>query len=292
MSPHPKASKPSNMPKGGGGPTTSPAGLGKPAGPANPGGTHTEQEDDPWIINIGDHPQRADSPGYVRSRALMVALVKLVQPWVFGPPPYQDHHGGGLWLSQDGKTPFLVLGLIGCEWSAQFCADPTKVDAWRVRTKELVAAFPNTIPLYESLGYHDGRGRLDTPIADATGVGLWVDSIFNASVPLPALAHTGVLPAGGGMHHYPKPIVDIEFFKRDDFTLWVTDSQGQPAAVTPVGPPGSGDGRVRVAYSTPGTYLDQQHMAAHAQGQALLMEPDHPLAQQAFALQLGPESEK
>jgi hypothetical protein len=210
--------------------------------------------------------------------------VQLNQPWVFGDRPYQDHHGGGIWLKDEAGW-FLILGLLGCEWSAQFCADPAKIDAWRQRTKRLVDAYPDTIPGYVGLGYPDGQAALDTPINDADRVAKWVDSIFNASVPLPALVHTGVLPAGGGYHHYPKPIVDIEMFKRDDFNLWVTDPQGQPAAVTPVAHRGSGDGRVRIAYATPGTNLDRRHMTAHRKGQALILSAKHPMARQAFANQ-------
>ena len=247
--------------------------------------THLEKEDYAWVINVGDHAARADSPAYTRSRKLMIELVKLSQPWAFGPPPYQDHHGGGVWITMDGKTPFLMLGLVGCEWSAQFCADPLKIDEWRLHTKQLVDAFPQTIPFYESLGYHDGKDLLETPIGGPTEVANWVDSIFNASVPLPADSHTGVLPKAAGFHHYPKPIVDIEFFKRDDFTLFVTDAEGQPAAVVPVAPRGAGDARVQVLYATPGTKLHKAHAAAHAKGKAVILPTTHPLAKQAFAKQ-------
>lgn len=246
--------------------------------------THTEHEDNPWTINIGDHAERSDSPGYVRSRKLMIALVKLCQPWFFGPPPYQDHHGGGIWL-KDQRGWFLILGLVGCEWSMQFCCDPAKVDIWRVATKRLLEAFPETVTGYEALGYKDARRLLDQEIKDADGVALWVDSIFNASVPFPALHHTGVLPKGAGMHHFPKPIKDGDFLKFDDFELWVKDTEGKPTAVVPVAPRGSGDGRVRVAYATPGTKLHKQHTAAHSKGKAVVLSARHPLAKQAFSKQ-------
>lgn len=55
-------------------------------------GTHREHEAYPWTVNVGNHPQRTESPGYRRSRALMTDLVKTAQPWVLGDPPYQDHH--------------------------------------------------------------------------------------------------------------------------------------------------------------------------------------------------------
>ena len=49
------------------------------------------------------------------------------------------------------------------------------------------------------------------------------------------------------------PITEIAFFKHADFQLWVTDPEGHPAAVAPVSPRGSGDGRVHVLYATPGS---------------------------------------
>jgi hypothetical protein len=90
-------------------------------------------------------------------------------------------------------------------------------------------------------------GLLDTPIQDAAGVAKWTNSIFNAGVPLHPGFHTGVLPGGGaqnppaaagqqpaGVHHYPTSVADIQLVKYDDFQLWVTDREGNPAAVAPV----------------------------------------------------------
>ena len=87
---------------------------------------------------------------------------------------------------------------------------------------------------------------------------------------------------GGGVHHYPSPITEIAFFKHDDFQLWVTDQQGHPAAVAPGEPAGLGDGRVHVLYATPGTALAGQVSQAEAQSEPLILDPGHPLAQQAF----------
>ncbi len=91
----------------------------------------------------------------------------------------------------------------------------------------------------------------------------------------------------GGVHHYPTPITDIQLFKRSDFQLWVMDPEGELAAVTPVGRRGSGDGRVNVAYATPGTQLHRRWVAAHQACQHLTLEADHPMAVQAFAGQQG-----
>jgi hypothetical protein len=172
--------------------------------------------------------------------------------------------------------------VAGIEWSSQFCADPKRVDQLRINARRLYAAFPDAV---DALGI---RELLDTPITDAAGVAQWTDSICNASVPLPASLHTGVLPQGGGVHHYPAPIAEIALFKYADFQLWVTDAQGQPAAVGPVSSRGSGDARVRVLYATPNTDLYHEQRQAHAAGRQHILPEDHPLAQQAFARQAVP----
>jgi hypothetical protein len=209
---------------------------------------------------------------------------------------------------------------LGIEWSAQFCADPAKVDGLRQYAARVVAGFPDTLPGYEALGYTDGAGLLATTITDADGVAAWTDSIFNASLPLPAAAHTGVLPAAAGYHHYPKPIVDIDHFRFSDFQLFVTDPAGLPAVVVPVGQRGSGDGRVRLLAAHPASAYVRRlpgvvpagaavpPAAAAGPGEAAALAParaaaavaperpaapaepgvlpaDDPLAQQAFARQ-------
>src|SRR5438477_7160657 len=77
-------------------------------------GVHPEHEDDPWTIDVADHAKRVDSPLYTRSRALMTEIVKETQPWFFGDHPYQDHHGGGIWL-KDAEGWLLVLLPAGIE---------------------------------------------------------------------------------------------------------------------------------------------------------------------------------
>jgi hypothetical protein len=250
----------------------------QPPGAADPAQDHQEHEDEPWTVNIPGHPVRSDSPEYVQSRQTMTDMANNVSGLVYGQPPYEDHHGGGLWL-KDAQGWFLVRNLVGMEWSSQFCADPAKVDLIRQNARRLYAAFPEAA---QELGIQQ---LLDTPITDAAGVAQWTDSICNASVPLPTPAHTGVLPAGGGVHHYPSPVTEIAFFKYADFQLWVTDQQGNPAAVAPVSPRGSGDGRVHVLFATPGSDLAAQVGQSEAQSQPLILDPSHPLAQQAFAQQ-------
>jgi hypothetical protein len=251
-------------------------------------GTHTEHEDDPWTIVIPDHPRRTDSPAFVAARAFAHRIMATLGPgFPYGPGPWQMHHGGSLWTYDDGGW-FLVLNTLGSEWSAQWCADPAKMDLARLNAARHYAGFPRSIPQMTAMGYPAGEEILNTRITDPRTLGVYVDSIFNSCVPLAGIVHTGVVSAAapyGGVHHYPKPITDIQFLKRDDFTLWVTDGDGQPAAVTPLAPRGSGDGRVQVVYTTPNTSLDRRHGEADAAGDQLILGSDHPLALQAFRLQ-------
>jgi hypothetical protein len=260
---------------------------------------HSESETHGWDINVPDHPTRADSPEYVAARQKMNEIAAGATGLVYGPAPFQDHHGGALWL-KDAQGWFLVRNCAGIEWSAQWCADPAKVDLLRQNAKRLYDLLQPEIK--QEL---DPGGLLDTPITDAAGVSKWTDSIFNAGVPLQPTFHTGVLPVAGsatgsatgpaaapaagqdpaGVHHYPTPIVDIQLFKYDDFQLWVTDAQGNPAAVAPVDARGSGNGSVHVLFATPGSQLAQQKQAAEGANQPLILGPDHPLAQQAFVNQ-------
>jgi Family of unknown function (DUF6424) len=253
---------------------------------------HTESETHPWTVDIPDHPARQDSPEYVAARKKMNEMAGQATGLIYGPGPYQDHHGGALWL-QDAQGWFMVRNLAGIEWSAQFCADPAKVDLLRQNAKRLYDLLAPQIK--QQL---DPGGLLDTPIQDAAGVAKWTDSIFNAGVPLHPGFHTGVLHTGGaqnpaadadpepgGVHHYPTPVADIQLFKYDDFQLWVTDGQGNPAAVAPVAPRGSGNASVHVLYATPGSQLAAQKRAAESANTPLVLGPDHSLAQQAYVNQ-------
>lgn len=243
---------------------------------------HTLHEDDPWTEEIPAHPKRTDSPEYVKSRARMneIAREAFHSPdgLLFGAPPWQDHHGASLWL-KDADGWFLVRGLAGVEWSGQFCCEPSRVDLLRRNAQRLYAGFPGAA---EELGIRD---LLDTPITDAEGVARWTDSICNAGVPLSPELHTGTLPKYAGLHFYPEPVAILAAVKRDDFNLWVTDSEGAPAAVAPVAPRGSGRGEVTVLYAHPGTALHREHAEHMARGEAHVLGADHDLAKQAFAQQ-------
>jgi Family of unknown function (DUF6424) len=273
----------------------------------NPEPVHAESEAHAWGINVPNHPTRADSPEYVAARSKMNEIAGQAAGMIYGQGPFEDHHGGALWL-KDSQGWFLVRNQAGIEWSAQFCAEPAKVDLLRQNAQRLYNLLSPEIK--QQL---DPDGLLDTPIRDAAGVAKWTDSIFNAGVPLHPTFHTGVLPAGmaqnpavpasarpanarpanaqpAGVHHYPTPIADIQLFKYDDFQLWVTDDQGNPAAVAPVDKRGSGNASVHVLYATPGSQLAQEKHAVESMGAPLILGPDHPLSQQAYQNQQAPGS--
>jgi hypothetical protein len=249
--------------------------------------THTEHEDMPWTDNIANHPVRADSKTYREARPVMITMARTVQPWFLGDPPWQDHHGGGLWL-HDGDGWLLVCNVVGAEWSSQFAGDPAKFDWLRRNAERLTRGFPRTEPELLKLGLPQHHlDILHTPITDADGIGRYVDSIWNASVPLPAAFHTATLHAGdhqhAGVHHYPKPIVDIQWFKRDDFVLFIPDQAGHAVAVAPVAPRGSGDGRVQVLWAHPASEVGG--VGSDAVDAGIVLDPQHPVARAAFARQ-------
>jgi hypothetical protein len=177
--------------------------------------------------------------------------------------------------------------MFGIEWSAQFCADPKKVDLLRRNAKRVYAAFPGVAA---ELGI---VALLDHEIKTAADIAAWTDSICNASMPLPKPFHVGVLPKSGGIHHYPSPVASRPVHY-DDFKLWVTDTDKTKYAVVPVSPRGDGDGRVRLLYREASP---DDPVSPRARRQALLqaaaagvpagdiLPADHPLAMQAFEKQ-------
>jgi len=209
-------------------------------------GTHPRHESFPWTIAVVDHAPRKETKEYIASRKLMHKIIDQVDDWVLGPGPYEDHHGGSIWANDGDGWLFMQLPL-GIEWSAQFCADPAKIDKLRVMAARILKAFPDTIPAYEALGYKAGKSLLEKPITTARQVSRWTDSIFNASMPVPRSVHTGVHPKGHGYHHYPKPIIDIDHFRRDNFTLFVDDEDGYPVVIVPASNKANPDGRLLAA---------------------------------------------
>lgn len=261
-------------------------------------GEHTEHEDHGWSVEIPDHPGRTESEEFRHSKETAHKILAEMRTQhypalltgIAGPGGVQAHHAGSLFVWTNGWSMFL--NVAGVEWSAQFAADPAKVDALRQNAQVLYEAFPGTLDRFEKLGYHEARTVLETPITNAAGVTRWTDSIYNSCVLLSPGLHQGLDPARtqvGGWHHFPKSIWDQQVTKRDDFQLWVTSGDGLAAAVAPVAPHGSQDGRVEVIYAQPGSALHKDMLKAHASGKPHILDADHPLAQQAFARQTTTE---
>jgi Family of unknown function (DUF6424) len=247
-------------------------------------GQHTEGEADPWKINVPDHAKRKESSDFAAAKSLAHKILATLglDGQFYGTAVIQMHHGGSLWLFDDAGW-FMVQNQAGIEWSAQFCADPKKVEQLRLNAKRVYDGFPATLPEMASLGYKQGEAILNTPIVSATEVARWVDSIFNSCVPLPAVRHIAVLPKGDGRHHYPTPITDIDLIKYDDFVLWVTDPASKTeVAVVPTAARGKGVDKTRLVYATPGTELDKAHTEAHAAGKSVVFGAASPLTQQAY----------
>ncbi|MES2102568.1 MAG: DUF6424 family protein [Pseudomonadota bacterium] len=268
----------------------------KAAAPAK--NTTTLKEDNPFGVYYSGHEPRADSPLYAKSRKLMNSIAKSSSDsskveWFYGGPAWEDHHGGGLWV-HDGQGWFFVKNFAGMEWASQFCADPKKVEQLR----------QNAERLYQGIFYANTKSEmlklqkdypfdavLKTPITDSDLVAQWCDSIFNASVPLPKLRHTGLSPKGHGVHHYPTPVTDIELFKHDDFILWVKDDENAVAAVLPIHPRGvdpqdpeykKNYGKTTVTYATPGTRLGKLLDKANKDKRPLVAGANNPMTVQAF----------
>src|SRR5215831_15312707 len=245
---------------------------------------HVTKAGQPITYYTAGHPPRSDSPYYVKSRKALHQILGTHDKPFFGPEPIQDHHGGGL-RAYEKEGWFFLRNLVGIEWSGQFCADPAKVDLLRQNARRLYAGFPKSFDEFKTLDI-DLKELLDTPINNAADIERWTDSICNASVPLPQPVHTGTVPRGGGVHNYPTPVTDIEFFKRDDFTLWVVDDEGHDAAVVPTHPHGTGKRDLHVIHTEPGSKLHRMHQAAEARGQGFVLQEGDPLhanlARQAF----------
>lgn len=239
--------------------------------------THNVTEDHAITESLPDHPARADSAEYRKSHARMVELAKAAMS-PYGNSSIQDHHGGGLWAWSDDDpqhgTPFCVRNLVGLEWSSQWVAAPAKVDRLRANAVNFYSVFPQSAA---ALGLRD---VLDTPITDAAGVARFVDSLLNASVPLPQTLHVGLVEQHGvaGAHHYPAPLVDVQLVCRDDWPLWVTDGEGHPVAVTDPGPSAQ-PGSVEVQWAHPSSAHAAVLHAAHHNGTRHIVGPEHQLAQ-------------
>ncbi|NUS18097.1 MAG: hypothetical protein HOY69_42975 [Streptomyces sp.] len=255
----------------------------------------TESENRPWKIRLVDHPKRFESAFF---RAAKKTAHKILAEMDDDDLPYglqpsgarqwEMHHGGSLWV-KGGKGWRMYRARVGIEWSMQFCAEPAKVDRLRQDAAELVDAFPLTLPALAAMGYEEAADLLATPITDADGVERWTDCLFNACVPMGHGNHQGVLPQIPGEHHYPWPVKGADFFRYEDFELWVTLPDGTHGAVAPVDRRGSGDGHVRLVHVPEESAAAGAFVEAQEQGKMAVLPPDSPVALQAFGRQIEPE---
>ncbi|MCL8013461.1 DUF6424 family protein [Streptomyces sp. AS02] len=250
------------------------------------------KENHPWEIRVVKHPDRSESSHFRAAKKTAKKILAELEAeqadeaeLPYGPGPWEMHHGGSLWVMAQGGWR-MYRARVGIEWSAQFCADPAKVDRLRREAAELIEAFPLTLPALDDLGYKRARDLLDTPITDADGVEAWTDSLFNSCVPLSNPDHSGVLPKAAGEHHYPWPIKSADYFRYDDFQLWVTLPDGTNAGVTPVGRRGSGDGQVRIVHARHGTPAGDALAEAQRRRMMAVVPPESPIALAAFEQQI------
>lgn len=253
---------------------------------------HTHGEDNPWAVYLEDHPPRQASRWFRAARRTARRILATLGPatYPYGPGPWEMHHGGSLWvLTGDGWRVFRARAAV--EWSVQFCADPAKVERLRTDAVALLAGFPATVPALRELGYRHVDEVLGTPVTDAAGVERWTDGLFNSCLPLSPADHQGLLPRAAGEHHYPWPVKAADFVRYDDFQLWVVlPGSSAFAAVTPVAPRGSGDGRVRLLFAPDGTPAGDAVTEGQVARRQLVLPADHPVAVRAFALQSLPTS--
>ncbi|MEU3252498.1 DUF6424 family protein [Streptomyces sp. NPDC006997] len=259
-----------------------------------PGGVRSG--DHPWRIRLVKHPKRFESAHFRAAKKVAKKILAETgeEHLPYGPPPGADehwemHHGGSLWVRASGGWQ-MYRARVGIEWSMQFCADPVKVDRLRREAAELVAAFPRTLPALAALGYEEAGDLLHTPVTDADGVEAWTDGLFNSCVPLSRSNHQGILPRVPGEHHYPWPVKGADYFRYDDFQLWVTLPDGTHGAVAPLGRRGSGDGHVRLLHVPEGSAAADTVAEAQELSMMAVLPPNSPVALQAFAEQIAPGS--
>jgi hypothetical protein len=237
------------------------------------------------------HPPRKDSPEYGRTRKWLMGKtaggcyvcdgpVDLSHPGQPGDPKgQQDHHGGALFLyPADGSAPVLVgTNLFGLEWSLGWGSDPVRVAAFVAQVNEVTKRLGGTA--YEA------------EIASVDDVMAWVDSPGNASVKLCAPHHIGhetqhTPDANGheavGIHNGPYPIWLGQ--ATADWEHW--DMWGGSTGTIAVGHPGDDSGTAHVLHVSPlhpDKALYDQHQAALATGDSLVLPAHHPHARLAHA---------
>ena len=243
-------------------------------------------------VTTADHPTRADSPEYAKTRVWLMGMtegacyvcggpVDLTHPEGPGDKTgQQDHHGGGLFLYPDGGAdPVLVgLNLFGMEWSLGFGASPARVAQFVALTNEVITRL--------------GGPKYSAEIATSDDVMAWVDSPNNANVKLCAVHHIAhedkdTPDANGhqgvGIHNGPFPIWLGQATCDWDrpFDMW-----GGSTGTVAVAPHRDGSKKVEVLHVSalhPDKALYDEHRAAMARGDVHELPASHPHARLAHA---------
>lgn len=219
---------------------------------------------DSVIVETADHPPRADSPEYVKTRKWLQGTG---QPCIVcgGHVQVEDHHGGGLFLGGQ----IVGLNLFPLEWSQGWGSDPGVVQAHVTALNVVLAKL--------------GEATYDTPITDTAGIMGWVDSPHNASVPICKAHHTGhdtshTPDVNGneavGIHNIPLPI-----WAGQITCAWATfDMWGGSTGTIAVAPiPDSKAVEVlHVSANHPDKQLLADHLAARAAGVAHTLPARNP----------------
>ena len=220
-------------------------------------------------VVTANHPPRKDSPEYGRTRKWLMTTaegcyvcggpVDLSHPGAPISASMQDHHGGGIFIYQDGKPPVLVgYNLFGTEWSQGWGALPERVQAFVTQLNEVTKRLGGT--------------PYELEIATVADVMAYVDSIGNASVKLCAPHHVGheakhTPDVNGheavGIHNGPFPIWLGQ--ATCDWDHW--DMFGGSTGTIVVGHPGNNSGEAVVLHVSP-LHPDKELYAAHEEAKA------------------------
>lgn len=160
-------------------------------------------------VVTADHPPRTNSLEYTHTREWLMTTpggcyvcggpIDMSHPSIT--KDIQDHHGGGIFLVQDGQYILVGWNLFGMEWSLGWAALPSKVQAYVTQINEVATRL--------------GGQAYTAEIATTVDVMNYVDSPANANVKLCAVHHIAHENAdskdvnghqGVGIHNGPFPI--------------------------------------------------------------------------------------
>lgn len=229
-------------------------------------------------VVTADHPVRTESDIYKASRKWLMSVpsgtcyvcggpADMSHPEPPGDPKNQeDHHGGGIYLYQDGQPPILVgFNLFGLEWSLGWSASPETVNAYVKVLNEVVTRL--------------GGKPYTAEIATTSDVMNYTDSIYNADVKLCHEHHVAhedqhTPDVNGheavGIHNGPLPIWLGQ--ATCDWERW--DMWGGTTGTLCISPHGKGAHVLHVSPLHPDKKLYEEHQAHLADGTAHVL-PSH-----------------